>query len=418
MVDRLVAWLNGTPVLSLVPAPNNRIAFDWEQSGIHRWGLGSRVLSVSLPLGSPTSSRDDRALDFFSNLLPDGPVLIAMAQLAGVSALDTFGLLTTFGSECAGAVVLLPDGDVPPDSSLWGSEKVSTRELTALIDALPTTPFGADLEHGWTPSLPGYQGKIVLGRSPKGRWTRPTNGAPSTWILKPDREHRMAENEATCLRLAAHCGLSVPDVEILNLNGTKILAIRRYDRNEAVSPIARIHQEDGCQASGTPPMQKYEHAGGPSLKDLALILRDHGDVGAMRELLQRVAFNVAIGNADAHAKNFSFLHDADDLSIALAPVYDVLSTISLEERPNAVGTMVGASTRMGQRVNAQEDIHEVSKADVVSEAERWGLRRKASEECVTEVFDAVYASIETTDGDESVLNSIRKQLTRANKRSA
>ena len=140
MVDRLVAWLYGTPVVSLTPALNNRISFDWEPSGIDRWGLGSRVLSVSVPLGSPTSARDDRALDFFSNLLPDGPVLIAMAQLAGVSPLDTFGLLTTFGSECAGAAVLLPEGEEPPDSSSWGSKKVSTRELAALIDDLPTTP--------------------------------------------------------------------------------------------------------------------------------------------------------------------------------------------------------------------------------------------------------------------------------------
>ncbi|MHB2029241.1 MAG: type II toxin-antitoxin system HipA family toxin [Acidimicrobiales bacterium] len=413
MADRLVAWLYGTPVLSLMPAFNNRIIFDWEQRGIDRWGLASRVLSVSLPLGSPTSSRDDRALDFFSNLLPDGPVLIAMAQLAGVSALDTFGLLTTFGSECAGAVVLLPEGEMPPDSSLWGSENVSTHDLMALIDALPTTPFGADLGRGWTPSLPGYQGKIVLGRLSDGQWTRPTNGAPSTWILKPDREHRMAENEVTCLRLAANCGLTVPDVELLDLNGTKILAIRRYDRTEVDSPISRIHQEDGCQATGTPPMQKYEYAGGPSLKDLATVLHHHGDVNAMRELLQRVAFNVAVGNADAHAKNFSFLHGPDGLSITLAPVYDVLSTISLDKRPNADGIMVGASTTMGQEINAQADILKVSKADIISEGTKWGLRRKASEECVAEVFDAVSASIAETSGDESVLSFIHAQLTRA-----
>jgi serine/threonine-protein kinase HipA len=222
----------------------------------------------------------------------------------------------------------------------------------------------------------------------------------------------MAENEVTCLRLAAHCGLTVPDVELLDLNRTKILAIRRYDRTEVDSPISRIHQEDGCQASGTPPMQKYEYAGGPSLRDLANVLREHGDVGAMRDLLQRVAFNVAIGNADAHAKNFSFLHGPDGLSVTLAPVYDVLSTISLEKRPNAEGIMVGASTTMGQEVNAQTDILKVSKEDIISEGTKWGLRRKASEECVAEVFDAVSASIAET-GDESVLNFIRAQLTRA-----
>jgi serine/threonine-protein kinase HipA len=220
----------------------------------------------------------------------------------------------------------------------------------------------------------------------------------------------MAENEVTCLRLAKTCSLSVPDVELLGLNGTKILAIRRYDRDETSTPTTRIHQEDGCQANGAPPMQKYEHAGGPSLKDLALVLRDHGDVGAMRGLLQRVVFNAAIGNADAHAKNFSFLHAANSSSITLAPVYDVISTISLEKRPDAAGTMVGASTRMGQRVNGQDNVLKVSKGDIVSEATRWGLRRKASEECVSEVLDAMIEGIDETEGDESVLDSIRGQL--------
>jgi serine/threonine-protein kinase HipA len=159
-------------------------------------------------------------------------------------------------------------------------------------------------------------------------------------------------------------------------------------------------------------MQKYEYARGPSLKDLALVLRDHGDVGAMRGLLQRTIFNVAIGNADAHAKNFSFLHNADISLMTLAPVYDVLSTISLEQRPDAAGTITGASTRMGQRVNGQEDILQVSKADIVSEATRWGLRRKASEQCVSEVLDAMNESVAETDGDEFVLDTIRGQLAR------
>jgi serine/threonine-protein kinase HipA len=412
MADRLVSWLYGTPVVSLSPTLNNRISFAWEPSGIERWGLGSRVLSVSLPLGSPISARDDRVLDFFSNLLPDGPVLIAMAQLAGVSPLDTYGLLAAFGSDCAGAVVLLPEGQAPSDSSTWGNTKVTSRDLAALIDNLPTTPFGANLEEGWTPSLAGYQGKLLLGRSVRGQWNRPTKGAPSTWILKPDREYEMAENEVTCLRLAKACGLSVPDVELLDLNGTKILAIRRYDRDESNTPTVRLHQEDGCQATGTPPVQKYEHAGGPSLKDLALILRDHGDVGALRGLLQRVTFNTAVGNADAHAKNFSFLLDATGSSFQLAPVYDVISTISLPERPNVLGVMVGASTTMGQRINGRENILEVSRDDIVEEAMRWGLRRKASLECVTEVIDAIHDSIDLTDGSESVLDSIRGQLAR------
>ncbi len=42
-------------------------------------------------------------------------------------------------------------------------------------------------------------------------------------------------------------------------------------------------------------------------------------------LLDAAIFNLIIGNADAHAKNFSLLHN--DGTIVLAPLYDLLSTM-------------------------------------------------------------------------------------------
>jgi serine/threonine-protein kinase HipA len=412
MPDRLTAWLYGTPVANLSPAENYRVTVDWEHAGIDRWGYGSRVLSISLPLGSPFGPRDGRGLDFFANLLPDGPVLLSMAQVAAVSPIDTFGLLSAFGSDCAGALVLIPEGMLPPDRSAWGSVELSMAEIANAIDNLATNPFGADIEQGWSPSLSGYQGKLLLGRLPDGTWFRPTHGAPSSWILKPDREHRMAENEATCLDLAATCGLLVPTVELLTINGAKVLAIRRYDRDEMAGLTFRIHQEDGCQATGTPPMQKYEYAGGPSLSDIAGLLQAHGEVNATVELLRRVAFNVAIGNADAHAKNFSFLHDASDPTVRLAPAYDLISTVALDPRHNAAGEMVGASTRMGQYVNGVAEITKVAKPDLVSEAMKWGLRRTAVEEVVGKMLDAVRDSVDESDGDGVTLAAVATQLDR------
>jgi serine/threonine-protein kinase HipA len=164
------------------------VTIDWEPAGIERWGLGSRALSVSLPLGSPIRPKDDTGMDFFSNLLPEGPVLFAMATLAGVSPVDTYGLLSRFGSECAGALVIVPEGITPPERSDWGYEALTLVDIADLIDNLATVPFGADIDQGWSPSLPGYQGKVLLGRFADGTWTRPLPGAPSTWILKPDRD--------------------------------------------------------------------------------------------------------------------------------------------------------------------------------------------------------------------------------------
>ena len=72
----------------------------------------------------------------------------------------------------------------------------------------------------------------------------------------------------------------------------------------------------------------------------------------MTRLLRSTTFNMAVGNADAHAKNFSILHDTDNPAVSLAPLYDVLSTIALELKDTA-GEPMQADTHLGQRVGGQ-----------------------------------------------------------------
>jgi hypothetical protein len=87
MADRLVCWLYGTPVAELARAAEYRIALEWRAEALGRWGGGSRVLSVGLPLGLAIGPRDDRGLDFFENVLPEGAALTRMAALARLGGL-------------------------------------------------------------------------------------------------------------------------------------------------------------------------------------------------------------------------------------------------------------------------------------------------------------------------------------------
>ena len=410
MADRLVAWLHGTAVAVLAPAPEFRIRMEWHADGIERWGLGSPALSVGLPVGTPTGPRDIRGLDFFENMLPEGPALARMAALARVRPADTYGILASFGRDCAGAVVLLPDGEQPGTQGRGGYTPMTSADLRQVIGDLDAAPLGAAPERGFRPSLPGFQRKALLGRAADGTWQLPYGDAPSTWILKPDGPHPMAANEATCLRLAAACALDAAQAELLDVAGLPVLAVRRYDR--LASPgedlPARVHQEDGCQATTTPPGMKYEEQGGPQLRDLASMLRNYGDPADVTRLLRRTTFNMAVGNANAHAKNFSVLHDADSPAISLAPLYDVLSTIALELTDSA-GRPMHADTHLGQRVGGQSDIRKVTAASLVDEAVAWGIRRRAASTVVAETLDQILAVIPETPGDKRVLAIIRKQ---------
>jgi serine/threonine-protein kinase HipA len=410
VADRLVAWLHGTQVAMLTPAPEFRIRLEWRAEGIERWGLGSPALSVGLPIGTPVGPRDMRGLDFFENMLPEGPALTRMAALARVRPADIYGILAAFGRDCAGAVMLLPDGVHPGTASPSGYTPMTQAELRRVIRNLDATPLGAAPERGFRPSLPGFQRKALLGRAADGTWQLPHGDAPSTWILKPDGPHPMAANEATCLRLAAACDLGTAQAELLDVAGLPVLAVKRYDRLEAPGAAlpARAHQEDGCQATAVPPGMKYEEQGGPALRDLAGLLRNYGDPADVTRLLRRTTFNMAVGNADAHAKNFSVLHDTDNPAISLAPLYDVLSTVALE-LTDAAGRPMRADTHLGQRVGGQADIRKVTAASLIDEGASWGIRRRTASAVVSETLDRVLAAIPETPGDERVLAVISKQ---------
>ncbi len=413
MADRLVAWLYDTPIATLIRGPEFRIRLEWHPEGIERWGLGSPALSVGLPVGAPIGPRDMRGLDFFENMLPEGPALERMAALAGVRPVDTYGILQAFGRDCAGAIMVLPDGDRPGGNDGSGYSPMTPGDLERVISVLDVIPLAAAPERGFRPSLAGFQRKALLGRAHDGTWQFPSGNAPSTWILKPDGPHAIAANEATCLRLAAACGLPVPEAEVLDVAGLPVLAVKRYDRQDAPAgdiPV-RVHQEDGCQATTTPPGLKYEEQGGPALRDFASVIRNFGDPRDVTSLLRRTTFNMAVGNADAHAKNFSLLHESGVPAIRLAPLYDVLSTIALEQT-GSTGQPIRADTHLGQRVGGQADIRKVTAASLVNEAVGWGIRRRAASAVVTETLDQVLAAVAAVPGDARVLAVIREQAER------
>ncbi len=120
---------------------------------------------------------------------------------------------------------------------------------------------------------------------------------------------------------------------------------------------------------------------------------------------------MAVGNADAHAKNFSVLHSPDSPAIRLAPLYDVLSTIA-RELTDGAGQPMRVDTHLGQRIGGQADVRKVTAVSLVDEAATWGIRRRVASAVVTETLDGVLAAIQATPGDERVLAAIREQAER------
>lgn len=388
MAAELAVWLHGQEVATITraSADGRHIDLRYTKAALALAPRNTPLLSCSLPL----RSRRLDATHFLAGLLPEGEALRAMADLAEVATVDTFGLLARFGRDVAGAVVITEPG-VDPTVRTAGLEPYGPGELAAAVTELPDRPL--DLHDDSELSLPGLQDKLLLVATPGG-WARPRGGHASTHILKLDdaRHEGLVDAEAACLRLARAVGLTTVDVVVETIAGRRCLIVSRFDRTAGPHGPARVHQEDLCQAMGTDLRAqrgrgKYASAGGPDLEDAARLLDRHAadPLAQLEQLVRAVAFTVAIGNADAHGKNVAFVHPAPG-EIELAPLYDTVPTVlwpSLRRDP---------AMPIGPRVCP---IDAVTGADVVDAARLWHVDRDRAAATVADCAEAIAAAVPT-----------------------
>jgi len=282
-------------------------------------------ISLTMPLGeAPFEART--LLPWLMNLLPEGEPLRAMGRVLGASTDDVLGLVRATGGDLAGALAIGEhEATGRPGYRLLTGETA----LEAIINELPARPFLAD-DKGVTMSLAGAQEKLPVALR-DGLLAIPINGAASTHILKPDNPRLVGsvQNEALCMVLARRAGLDAATVTTGKAGDRSYLLVERYDRTTD-EPVRRIHQEDFCQALGRPPAEKFEFNGsgrrGPSLTEMFALVRDHMTALDITRLLDAAIFNIAIGNVDNHAKNYSITLLPD--RPRLAPLYDLMTGIA------------------------------------------------------------------------------------------
>jgi len=296
----------------------------------------STVMSIAVPLVSRMNRKHvKRRMNFFSELLPEGRTLSFLAQNARLDETDTFGLLSRYGLDVAGALKIFPEADEhyivndeeavadAYDKSPYYSV-VDDAQVRNLLEDMARTPLGNAHITGKI-SLAGMQTKIVLARTKEEQWAQTHNGYPSTHIIKPKSEQHpsMIFDESWGLELARRIGLIEYSSELDEFDGLPALVIERYDRN-ADLPGGRIHQEDFNQVLGIRGSYKYQEIGGRvSLKLVAQKLADFTDSTEVHLFAEQLIFALAIGNLDLHAKNISVLHYFDETS-KLSPAYDLV----------------------------------------------------------------------------------------------
>lgn len=388
MAEPLAIWLYGSQIALIERERNDRLRLSYTEEALATYDAGTPLLSLALPL---TTDRYPNGVTraFLEGLLPEGESRRKIAEDLGLVASDTFGLLAALGKDCAGALVIQTRGEPRPSmTSTRTAEPLTDDGLANLVANLRNAPLGIDRDV--RVSLAGVQQKLLLTRMPDGRWGRPVGGTPSTHILKPEIERfqNTIENEAFCMRVARRLGLAVAGVDTIIVDDRQVLVVERYDRIvDHDGTVERVHQEDFCQAFGLPPNKKYEDEGGPSLARIAGTLQEVAERAAPDTLLRAVTLNLAIGNCDAHGKNWSLLHDRSG-HIRLAPLYDLMST-----------RLYPIDDTLAMYVDGVQKADRVTADRIVNEASRWPIAKSRAREIVMDCLDRLPAAVEAAAAD-------------------
>lgn len=146
----------------------------------------------------------------------------------------------------------------------------------------------------------------------------------ATHIVKfwEDQYPQLAANEFFCLKAAKRSGLAVPRFQ-LSEDG-RALVIDRFDLREDGHYRGF---EDFCVLNARSTAEKYRGSYETAVLKRFREFASPDQVAAGSETIFRmIALNAALRNGDAHLKNFGIIYDDIDGQVALAPVYDIVTT--------------------------------------------------------------------------------------------
>ncbi len=350
-------------------------------------------ISETLPLDAKPYSAQEFG-PFFRGLLPEGEVYEHLAEFYQVSQSDYLSMLEQMGCESIGALTFISEGVNPTEYEPY-YEPVDVETINAMLEnpARMATLTASSTRL----SLAGAQSKVAwflprglsAGEAQPTDWRIPRGTAPSTHIVKISRkgEEDIALNEFACSALANACGINTAQVCALpDVPG--VITVERYDRvwmpTETGDSVVRLHQEDFCQALGLAPFLKYQPQGTsanyPAMAADLIDAASDNPIADKLEFAKRLVFCYALGNSDAHFKNFSLLYNEAWTGRRLAPLYDVTCI-----------PLTGYSTAMPFELGSRRALDDIAESDIMVLATDLGVGLSLFDGVVAEVMRSLEA---------------------------
>jgi len=299
--------------------PDSRFVYD------EGW---TETIACALPITQRDHYWRNGLIPFFEHLAPEGWLRGRQARAGGTADQDDFGLLLNYGADCIGAVGILPADGIPPvhsDHSNVVEEAATTASRTLSGVQKKLLAFGGD--GGFRPAIRAAD--------------------PATHIAKLNRDDlpSLVQNEHLSLTLARQV-LGETQVTraqlgtVRDIDGIALL-VERFDR----AGESRLRLEDFAQILGKPRGRDFHGKYDGSYEESASVItrlsaRSRVDLDRFFRL---VVFNLVIGNADAHLKNFSLLERKEGLR--LAPAYDLVNTLAYPNYDQLTALSIGGEKR-------------------------------------------------------------------------
>lgn len=271
---------------------------------------------------------------FFEHLAPEGWLRGRQARAGGTPDQDDFGILLNYGADCIGAVGVRPDGGHVPE----------VREEPETVDEAAVVP-------GRT--LSGVQKKLLAFQDGTGFHPAVKPDDPATHIAKFNRDDlpSLVLNESSTRQLGREVlgGGEISKAERGQLRGFDGIAliVERFDRDGD----KRLRLEDFAQILSKPRGRDFSGKYQSSYEEAASAIDKHSARSRidLARYFGLVVFNLVVGNADAHLKNFSLLERPEGLR--LSPAYDLVSTIVYPEYERTTALELGGRKRSFDEIN-------------------------------------------------------------------
>lgn len=300
------------------------------------------AVSITMPVRLASWDSDFGLAPIFEMNLPEGALRerLRMAFAKATGAFDDLDLLTIVGRSQVGRLRYTGEHAVLDQTVPFQSvdELLASRRDGNLFQYLLErfAPYSG---------VSGVQPKLLIRDdeawgSEAGVGER-TSIQGATHIVKfwENEYPQLAANEFLCLTAAGHCGLPVPRFRISE--DGRALVIDRFDLR------ADGHYrgfEDFCVLNGRRTADKYRGSYETAvLKRFREFASPDQIAGGSEMLFRMIALNAALRNGDAHLKNFGVVYDDVEGEIALAPVYDIVTTTAYIRADQMALTLDGSA---------------------------------------------------------------------------